>query len=395
MTVTIYTGASQVSLFHSDPPGATGMTGPTGVTGATAATGSALDSLAHGYARQYGSYVSTEPDWLTKGANITDDSGAFADPLRHQFGLMGGGHGVSQETDIRLFNTTTGVWSSAYASTRFADMLAANEDTTKGRWINTNQPMARHTYSTMVVRGNVLHVLATYINPQLLPIDLTDFTGQLCRYDLASIADPTTRWTFNAVTDTVSGAVTNMPWQYQSGAAVDQVSNKIIVFGQDTSFFSRAWLFDPDANTYTKGPTTGANAQPTNAVYCPDNDKFYQFQNGGVVCELTLNRSNFAASTSVKLTTSGPTPPLPGRPYGYPSFSWDPIRKRCGGSFVNGVHYEFDPIAKAWTATTVLLEAGSTGVVTNDFATARYMTDVGCYVMVTIATSPHTWVYRP
>lgn len=333
-----------------------------------------LANLARGYARSLGSYVNPDPDWSTRGRNITDYSGGFADPKRHQFLLCGGEHGPSLETDIRAFNTLTGAWSSLYPSTKLADMTAANLDVAKARWINTNQPQARHTYNLMVVRGDELWLLTAY-------------TGKIARYDLASVADPTTRWTFSAISP---------PWFYAGAGVLDPVSNNVYVFSEDSSYYGHVWKYDPAADTWAVGPGTGANTQPNDAVYCPQDDKFYTFEHGAVVRRCSVDRSNLNASTAQLLATAGPKPSQSGS-FGYPSFTWDNVNKRMGGCFINGVHYEFDPVSLLWSSTTVQLEAGSTGPCGNDFFASAFMEDVGCYVFVQIhpTQGPITWAYRP
>ena len=59
-------------------------------------------------ARNLGSYASTEPG----GKNITDFSGITYDPIGKRMCLFGGGHGPSQETDIRILDLATTQWSS-------------------------------------------------------------------------------------------------------------------------------------------------------------------------------------------------------------------------------------------------------------------------------------------
>src|SRR5690349_16916542 len=59
--------------------------------------------LAPNTARNVGPYLSQEAG----GANITDYSGITFDRIGHRMCLFGGGHGPSQETDIRVFDMTT------------------------------------------------------------------------------------------------------------------------------------------------------------------------------------------------------------------------------------------------------------------------------------------------
>ena len=82
--------------------------------------------------------------------------------------LFGGGHGPSQETDIRTLSMDSLEWASLYPSTKRSDMTLANGDSDHGRWISTNQPYARHTYNMTVVAGRRFYMFAWYGQPDHL-----------------------------------------------------------------------------------------------------------------------------------------------------------------------------------------------------------------------------------
>ncbi len=365
-----------------------------GVTPPPPPTGSVFDTLARNTARLMGSYVNPDPNWFPKGRSITDDGGCCADPARHQYLLMGGSHGISQEDEVRAFDTLTGTWRNLYESTPWADMVPSNFEKPPGRWASTNHPVCRHTYSHMVVRGDRLYLMQSYCNPDNLPpptTSLPSFHARLCWYDLVNGG-----WNYSARV---------MAWTHASASVLDPVSQNIYVFGLDINTApGRVWKYDPVADTITTGPTMSLNTQPTDAVYCPDDDKFYAFDTGGVIHKITVDRANLNNSTSFLLPTMGPRPiqtaenTPTGRPRGYPSFTWDTVNKRMGGCFVDGIHYQFDPVALTWTATTVLVEGSPGGSPpSNDFSCSAFDESSGCYIFVQNAPvgGARTWAYRP
>src|SRR5206468_8757648 len=93
------------------------------------------------------------------GASITDYSSITYDTIGKRLCLFGGGHGPSQETDIRVFDLNGVQWSSLYSPTPVSDMVRANCDVDKGRYISTNHPTARHSYNLTLVRGRRFYML--------------------------------------------------------------------------------------------------------------------------------------------------------------------------------------------------------------------------------------------
>lgn len=348
-------------------------------------TGSVFDTLAPGYARLMGSYVNPDPNWFPRGANVTDDGGMTLDPVTGDAILFGGSHGRSQEDSIGLFSMATGIWRRPYPSTPWLAMLLANMDSVLGRWKSTNHPVVSHAYSMQVVRRGWLYVLNRWCMPQDLPEgDLPDFTGRICKYDLHGGQG----WMYSNLTQ---------PWNAPSGAILDPVTEKIVVFGQDPSdgFYGRMWMYDPDTDTCVRGGRFGGNTQPVEVGYNPQDGFFYTFENNGVVRVHAINRGTLAM-TSAQLTTTGPRP-IQARPIGYPSFSWD--GQRFGGCFVDGFHYSFEPsMTSTWRSDAVSLEGAVSGSPpSNDFSCSAFDPVTRCYVFVQIAPSggPRTWVYRP
>lgn len=96
---------------------------------------------------------------------------------------VGGGHGPSQESDIRVFDLATLKWSSLYPPTPRALMTAANGDSDKGRWIPTGPQYARHSYNMALVMGRRYYVMTALGMPDHLEGAAPPWGGRICRYD--------------------------------------------------------------------------------------------------------------------------------------------------------------------------------------------------------------------
>lgn len=351
--------------------------------------GGVLATLASNTLRNCGTYLDTEQtDWLVKSRNIGDDSGTVADHIGRQVIALGGAHGPMQASNPRAFSTETGKWRNMHLSTRWADMIAANADQVKGRWLDTNSPIARHTYSMLVVAQRRLYVMAAYQNPDNLPGGSLPFVhGKISWMDLDG--PNANKWTFGNC---------GTPWYYANGACADPLDpDSIYVVGMTGTLApGKIWRYNIPTDSGTTGPVLGISTQPIDLQYCPDDDRFYAFENVGAVRRITVNRANFSASTGQLLTTTGPKPPGPGRPFGYPCCSWVPHRKRFGGWFNAGKYREFDPVSLVWTETTMLMEAGSSGSnVGAIFSCASFEEWSGCFVFLDTENVQKTWAYRP
>ena len=132
-------------------------------TKAVAKVSAPLSTLAPNTARDLGPYANPEPQFNTpplSAANITDYSGIAYDPVGKRICVFGGGHGPSQETDIRVLDLSSLQWSSLYSPTPVAEMQKVpNLDSDRGRYISTNQPTARHTYNLTLVRGRSFYMM--------------------------------------------------------------------------------------------------------------------------------------------------------------------------------------------------------------------------------------------
>jgi hypothetical protein len=245
-----------------------------------------------------------------------------------------------------------------------------------------------------VKRGNKMHVLQTYLNPnsEVVPFVLpglqwgvANMHGKLRTYDFG-----TAQWSYSQHT---------APWLHASAACLDPVTGKIIVIGVNKFDGTAApiYFYDPDADTLVAGPKMMLPTfqQPLDLVHVPTTDQFYLFGNNGAVWNVIVDRATIANCRLVLLTTAGPKPTT-GRPRGYPSFNWDSINGRIGGSFVNGNHFEFDPATLTWTATPITPETGIEAV-SNDFSCSDYDPVSGCYIAIQIhpTLGPVTWAIRP
>jgi hypothetical protein len=338
------------------------------------AKGSAA-TLAPNSARNIGTYVSGE----SGGQNITDFSGITYDRVGKRMCLFGGGHGPSQETDIRILDLVDLRWSSLYPTTKRSEMTVANGDSSYGRWTSTNQPYARHSYNMTLVVGRRFYMFTGYGQPDNLGVQAPAYGGRISWYDF----DAQT-WSYSEYKQT--------PWLYASAAVLDPVSGKVIIAGYTLqSGPGNIWIYDPTDNTYTTGaPFPPAVGYAHDIVYFPPDDAFYVFQSDGRVWRLTLNRANIAFTTVAGLPVTGTPPKASGRC----GFAFDPINKIIGGNVTKGTFYAFDPLSLSWSATVMQVEPGSIGVPNQVFHCLDFDEDSGCFVFLDEASNPVTWIYR-
>ncbi len=338
---------------------------------------SALANLAANHARNLGPYASGE----IGGKNITDYSGITYDRIGKRMCLFGGGHGPSQETDIRILDLTTMRWSSLYAPTKRSEMTLANGDSDYGRWISTNQPYARHSYNMTVVVGRRFYLLSPYGQADHLDGPSPPYGGRICWYDFVAQA-----WNYSQYT----GAQT--PWAIYCAAVLDPVSGRIIIAGLTRSAGpGNIWVYDPVTNTYETGPPFPPSVgYAHDIVHFPPDDNFYVLQSDGRVWRMAFNRGNPTLSTVSALSVSG-TPPAAGSRCG---FAYDPVNRIIGGNVTNGTFYAFDPATMAWTATAMQVEPGSLGVPNQVFHCLEFDHDSGCFILLSDPATATTWAYR-
>jgi hypothetical protein len=337
----------------------------------------AIASLAAGTSRNIGSYASIE----IGGRNITDYSGITYDPVGRRMCLFGGGHGPSQQTDIRVLDLSTMQWSSLYPTTPRSQMTVANGDSDLGRWISTNQPYARHSYNMSLVAGRRFYLFTVYGQADHLDGPGPAYGGRVCWYDF-----DTQNWNYSAY------ANGQTPWAYYAAAVFDPISGKILIAGYNQRFGpGSVWVYDPAHNSYTTGAAfPAAVGYAHDIVYYPPDDSFYVFQSDGRVWRMVHNRANAMFTQIAALTVSG-TRPAAGSRCG---FAYDPVNRIIGGNVTNGTFYAFDPGTSAWSATSMQVETGSIGMPNQAFHCLDYDAASGCFVFLNDASNPSTWVYR-
>ncbi len=338
---------------------------------------SSLATLAANTARNLGPYPSGE----IGGRNITDFSGIAYDRAGKRMCLFGGGHGPSQETDIRIFDLTTSQWSSLYPPTPRSAMTLANGDSNYGRWISTNQPYARHSYNMSLVVGRRFYLFTPYGQADHLDGPGPPYGGRICWYDFDA-----KNWSYSQYT---SGQT---PWAIYAAAVLDPVSGKVIIAGLSAPAGPGSlWIYDPASDSFLTGsPFPSAVGYAHDLVYFPPDDSFYVLQSNGRVWRLTVNRANLAFSSVAALAVTG-TPPAAGPRCG---FAYDSINKIIGGNVTNGTFYAFDPASRAWSAKAMQVEGGSIGIPNQTFHCLEFDADSGCFIFLNDATNPTTWGYR-
>ena len=231
---------------------------------------SAAATLAPNTARKIGTYASGLPG----SGNITDYSGITFDRVGRRMCLFGGGHGPSQETDIRTLSMDSLEWASLYASTTHSDMTLANGDSDHGRWISTNQPYARHTYNMTVVAGRRFYMSAWYGRPDHLDRPTPAYGGRVCWYDFDA-----KNWSYGQY------PASKTPWMSYAAAAPDPRAGKVVVAGMGPQASpGNFWLYDPANDAYVTDPTFPPPVgYAHDLVSFPPDDCFYALQTDGQV----------------------------------------------------------------------------------------------------------------
>lgn len=335
-------------------------------------------TLARGFARNIGTYASGLPG----GANITDYSGITYDAVGHRMCLFGGGHGPSQETDIRTLDMGTLAWSSLYPSTPRSEMTLTNGDSEHGRWRSTNQPYARHTYNMTGVVDRRFYMFTWYGQPDNLPSSHPPYGGRVCWYDFDREA-----WSYSRHSASAT------PWEYYAAAVLDPVSQKFLIagYGREVSP-GYVWIYDPEDDEFIVGPAFPAEiGYAHEIVYFPIDGLFYVFQADGRVWRIALDRQQIMRTTVTSVTVRGTRPPKSGRC----GFAFDDSSRRIGGNISNGIYYAFDPMTSEWTSNEIQVESGSSGVPDQVFHCLEFDTTSGCFVCLAGANAATSWLYRP
>jgi len=350
-------------------------------------TASLLSSLEPDHARDLGPYANPA---FVGGANITDYSSITCDWTGNRMCMFGGGHGPSQETDIRIFDLNTLRWSSLFPPTPVSEMVRANCDVDNGRYITTNHPTARHSYNLTLVRGRRFYMMCYRGMPDHLDgwLGSNDgWGGRICWYDF-----DTAQWSYSRIAQAAT------PWYFAAAAVLDPISNKVLVAGPNSQAGQGGlWIYDPVTDAVaTTGLSIDVGISP-DFVYFPPTDRFYILQSDGRVWEGTFNRDSIRASTITALNVKGmPPASATGIVCGY---AYDSVNRIIGGNVAKGLFYAFDPPKRSWSSKAMQLEAGSSGVPNQAYHCLEFDHASGCFVFLETpgygATgAPRTWAYR-
>jgi hypothetical protein len=363
-----------------------------------------LGTLAANTVRNLGPYANPDPRFTYTGLlqdgrhvdlianSIIDYSGTAYDPVRRRIYLFGGGHGQSQETDVRSLDLETLAWSSLYPPTDPLQMNDATLDAIFGRWSSTNQPTARHTANMCIVRGDRFYMMAWQGMPDHLGLTQSNaWGGRPCWLDLNTL-----QWSYSNV----------IPY-YESyiAACLDPVSQKILVIGDRKGAASGALsVYDPDSDSLALAintPGDGETGYSQDFLYHPPTDTFFVFQSDGRVWQVALDRADITRSKIAAVTTSGTGPSNPrGIVCG---FAFDPVNNLFGGNVTDGTIYLFDPTTREWSMRTMVREDATSGVrIFQSFHNIEFDTATGCYVFLGSLSGPGAsdrstavaWAYR-
>jgi hypothetical protein len=354
---------------------------------ASAAGADALATLAPGSARRLGPYANPA---FAEGDAITDYSSITLDAEGGRMLLFGGGHGPSQETDIRALDLATLRWSSLYAPTPVREMTRANCDPDLGRYRSTNQPTARHSYNLTLVRGRRFYMLCYRGMPDHLDGVLgagNGWGGRICWYDFDA-----REWSYSRIPEAET------PWYFASAAALDPASGRIVVAGPNAQAGQGAlWVYDPDADAIARGPALDVGYSH-DLVYHPPSDRFIALQSDGRVWEIALDRDALEASrvTDIRVTGAPPQAKV-GIVCGY---AFDAARGVIGGNVIDGSFHAYDPATHAWTRVRIEVEHGSGGTPAQAYHCLEFDPASGCYVFLSMprygsGRAATTWAYRP
>ncbi len=323
--------------------------------------------------------------------SITDYSGFVYDGAHHRFVMFGGGHSATFRDDLSMFDFATLKWSSAYPSTRCADMTLGNMDKPLMRWSTTGNPFSRHTYDLNVVAentGEFLLLASTngrgFCTPEIDPGTGSDpfyLPKKYSAYDLATgvwyIEDRET------------------PWDGLAGADYDPVSGKVIIL----SVYG-LWVLDPITHTTIRALDQFPNPMgidmgyANNLTYYPPNQRMYYFARGNptTVFEVQLDRNDWSASIVTQMQTPATAPESEESGWVY-----DNVSQTIGGGVRDGMFYAYYPPTNTWQSRAMQIQStlGATSIGTQAFHAIGFDPIDGVFVFITDGVSGRrTWAYR-
>jgi hypothetical protein len=367
------------------------MPGPACATTASAQPNAALADLADNTAIDLGGFDCTTPQGDGNSCmRVTDYSGLVFDCKGRRLLMFGGGHATTYTDTLFSFSFDTLKWSELYAPTPCTSVVMnlQNYNRDDGMWTMGPagpypRPLSRHTYD-----------LTSYVDTLDEYIILVGPNG-----DSSTCPPGSTSYTYAnteshaAHFDLGKGTWSAAPISPGNGrfgndypaSEVDPVSKKVLIVGRGGLF-----VYDPVARTrqialdnYNANVFGTDPGYANHLTYFPPNDRFYYFERGKGVRELTVDRTDFTKSTFVPLTVTGTLPT-----HQEPGYDYDAKSRIIGGAVENGVFHVFDPMTKAWQSLTM---QGATGQ-TQSFHALAY--DPVDNVFVFVADSRHTYAYR-
>lgn len=358
---------------------------------------------------------------------VFGNSGIVWDKKRARWVSFGGGHSGTNFNSVWTISATDLVYREEYPPTPATAMTWANYDTPptfvynpdgsiksitpnagRGCWIADGRPAARHTGQQLVVVGDTLRLLdlveGNGANTQQAinmgsPSQgyITNCKGQIATYDFN-----TQQWSYENANPTQTDGDGNVAlW----GAALLDPINGMVVWVNSNAFvlyepvarIKTKWvvwqkagdcrLFDEQGNPLTSAATvqywyTGS------LVYDPAHDQYYFCSLHDDVWRVNYNRANPAATTMTLLTATGQSPYAAGAhpPNSEHTHSWDNSGVITSGPF-NSKMYAFDPVIKAWSATTI---APAVGTQAGNSHYCCYSPDANVYLFLTDNSNPVT-----
>jgi hypothetical protein len=345
-----------------------------------------LASLGANTALDLGRYTCNQPaDNPTNCESITDYSRLIYDRFNHQMLMFGGGHSATHRTDVDVFHFDTLAWSSAYPSTRCADMRLRNRGLERSDWVTTGHPIARHTYDMLVIPDSTRRLLLLNnttgqggcVEPSPRDQELYFLAGKIAAYDPVA-----KRWTYTKAP--------NNAWMPYGSAEYDPVSGLVVIID-----YKGIWTYDPVKEKVSRhmefaGDMSEKLGWGNNLVYFPPNQKMYYFADGKRVFEISLKGGIFSGGVTM-LSVTGDPPKLEENS----GFAYDSVNRIIGGAVANGVFYAFDPATKRWTKQTIQTEPPGRAVGTLAHQAIDYSPEDNVFIFISDYNSGrHTWAYR-
>jgi hypothetical protein len=296
--------------------------------------------------------------------------------------MFGGGHASTPRTDVDVFNFATLRWKSAYPATPVRDLKMANRDATRGGWISTGHPIARHTYDALPFASNIGElILMHWVNAKAYFTQGDDYI--LRKVKIAHYQPIQKTWHYSQA-DTGG---------FEECIACEYDPESGLIVGLDRGAL---WTYDPLRQLKSRRLSTAGLplGYDNNLIYFPPNKAMYLINRKHEVFEVALNRTNWAASTVTLLTGVSGEKPVPGDTDDT-GYAYDAVNQIIGGAVARGQFFAFDPRRRVWIAQIMQTQPAGTMV----GSVACHCLDYDPVDNVFIFLSSHrsggrTWAYR-